>query len=304
MKFPENSWHIISWLQSKTVKQPDIVRLDMSESDLFNLDIGKRGGDFFLGYFSHNGMNLALEKYGLYAELKNLGFENVVTHFDTSDAFKHKISVFNETKARKNLLIELVLRKSYFKLKMPFDFKHNGKCYQCLTIDWLAMQNPNADFTPRRPRLPGQKYPGLGLSAIVVELLMIACWRLGVSGLINFPGHYHNAFLYSKIFYYLDPLAQAKLQVLKKNFKNLPIDKLSWGIEWGCVKDLKSNEIFNWMVGEQLVPLDDVLKKLFNGKKYKKYVNGKMKDYKFVFDEQKYQDMKKKMTVKNMEKII
>jgi len=304
MKFPDNSWHIVSWLQNKKVKQPDIVRLDMSESDLFNLDIGKRGGDFFLGYFSHKGIKLALEKYGLYAELKNIGFEKVITHFDTSDAFKHKISVFSESRAQKNLLIELVLRKSYFKLEMPFNYKHNGKCYQCLTIDWLAMQNPKAEFTPRRPRLPGQKFPGLGLSTIVVELLMIACWRLRVAGLINFPGHYHNAYLYSKIFYYLNPEIQAKLLVLKKTFKSIPIDKLSWGIEWGCVKDVKAKKIFNWMVGEQVVPIDDTLKKLFNSKKYKKYVNGRMKGYKFEFDESKYQEMKKKMTVKKMEKFI
>ena len=59
-----------------------------------------------------------------------------------------------------------------------------------------------------------------------------------------------------------------------------------------------------WMVGEQLVPVDDVLKKLFAGKKYKKYVNTRMKDFKFEFNEGKYQEMKKIMTVKNMEKII
>ena len=84
----------------------------------------------------------------------------------------------------------------------------------------------------------------------------------------------------------------------------MPIDKLSWGIEWGCVKDIKADKIFNWMVGDQIVPIDDTLKKLFNGKKYKKYVNRRMKDHKFEFDESKYQDIKKKMTVKNMEKII
>ena len=58
------------------------------------------------------------------------------------------------------------------------------------------------------------------------------------------------------------------------------------------------------MVGDQIVPIDDTLKKLFTGKKYKKYVNEMMKDNKFEFDELKYHEMKKKMTVKNMEKII
>ncbi len=82
------------------------------------------------------------------------------------------------------------------------------------------------------------------------------------------------------------------------------MDKLSWGIDWGCVKDLNKNETFTWMVSEQLVPVDERIKKLFTGKKYKKYVNEKMKEFNFSFDEAKYQKIKKKITVTSMEKII
>jgi len=304
MNFPNRYRQIVAWLNKKNLKQREIVRLDMEEADLFNLDIGKRGGDFFLGYYSSDGIRMALEKYGLYAELKNLGFTEVLTRIDTSDTFKHKISVYFDEIKQKNLLIELVLRKSFFKLNMPFKYAANGKFFQCLSIDWLSMQNPRAMFTPRRPRLPGQKFPGLGLSSLAVELLMIICWRLKVAALVNFPGHYHNAVLYSKIFYYLDPTLQARFLALKKTFKDIPLEKISWGIDWGCVNDRKTGQIFEWMVGEQLVPLDDTLKKLFNEKKYKKYVNARMKDFKFEFNENKYQELKRVMTVKNMEKII
>jgi hypothetical protein len=240
----------------------------------------------------------------VYAELKNRGFHNVITDIDTSDPFKHKITVFEEREDRRNMLVELVLRKSIIKVNMPYQTKHNGRSFQSLTIDWLAMQNPNGEFTPRRPRLPGQKFPGLGLSIIAAELLMIICWRLKLEALVNFPGHYHNAYLYSKAFYYLDPLAQAKFLALKKTFKAFPLDKLSWGIDWGCVSDENTHEPFTWIVSEQLAPMVDRLKKVFKDKKYEKFVKEKSKNFRFTFNDEKYQEIKKKITVKCMEKII
>jgi hypothetical protein len=99
-------------------------------------------------------------------------------------------------------------------------------------------------------------------------------------------------------------VAQAKYLAIKKAFKTLPLDKLSWGIDWGCVREENSNEVFAWMVSEQIVPLDEKLKKLFSGKKYKKYIDEKIKEYRFVFDEEKYQNIKKTITVSSMEKIV
>ena len=89
---------------------------------------------------------------------------------------------------------------------MPFDTEYNGKSYETIAIEWMSLQNPYGEFTKDRPQLPGQQKPGLGVASKAVELLIIMAWRLNLSGLLNTPDHYHNAYLYSRIFYYLNPL--------------------------------------------------------------------------------------------------
>jgi len=304
MIISDKYWRIARSLYKKRIKQSSFGNLDLSDTDLFNLDIGKRGGEFFLGFFSKEGVKLALEKYGLYAELRNRGFNNVITNVDTTDPFKHKILIFNEKKSQANLLMELVLRKSFFKLDLPYANKHNGKCFQCLTIDWLSMQNPKGEFTPRRPRLPGQKYPGLGMSAKVVELLMIVCWRLGLAAIVNIPEHYHNAYLYSKIFYYLNPDIEAQFCALKQTCKNYPLHKISWGIDWGCITDLNSSLPLKWFVSIQIIPLEKELKEIIFSKKYKNYVKNKSKEFRFEFDENKYNRIREEISEDFMEKTI
>lgn len=304
MKYYTKYWRIARRINTEQLHKGRFSQLDFSESDLFHLDIGKRGTALFLGYYSKEGIDLAFHKYGVYKKLSKKGFKNVITDLDTRDAFKHKIALYHEKKHRDNLVIELVVRKTYCKVEMPWKCELNGKFYPALAIDWLLIQNIFGDFTKQRPRLPGQKYPGLGFSHIVLELLLIICWRLNLSGLINVPEHYHNAYLYSKAFYYFDPDEQARFQALKKTFKNYPLDKISWGIDWGCVIDLNCNAPFTWIAKEQIIPLEKELKRLFQSKIYKEYVLQNEGNYKFAFDDKKYIEYRNRVSVKKMEKCI
>jgi hypothetical protein len=138
----------------------------------------------------------------------------------------------------------------------------------------------------------------------VLELLLIICWRLNLAGIINVPNHYHNAFLYSKIFYYLNPSAQAKFMALKKTFKKYSLHKISWGMEWGCVNDLVEDKEMEWFVQHQIVPLHKDLQKVFKNKNYKQYVQKQISHFNFSFNEEKYQSCLAKFKGKNLEKCI
>jgi len=297
-------WHIAKRLQTEQLQKPDISQIDFSEKNLFHLDIGKRGSTFFLGFYSKEGLKIAFEKYGVYKKLEKKGFKEIITDIDTSDPYKHKIALYYKEKNKKNLLVELVVRKQYFSVHMPFDCHINNKSFLALAIDWLLIQNITGSFTEKRPRLPGQHYPGLGFSHLVLDLLLITCWRLNLAGVLNVPEHYHNAYIYSKAFYYLDPNLQAMYLSLKKCFKNFPLDKISWGIDWGCVIDLNCNKPFQWPIAKQVVPLEKELKGVFQGLSYRRYVKQHIKEYKYEFDEAKYLQCKNKMSEFNMEKCI
>jgi hypothetical protein len=304
MIFFNKFWRIAKRIQTEQLHQTEISDIDFSEKDLFQLNIGKRGSTLFLGYYSKEGINLAFHKYGIYKELAKKGFEDIVTDIDTSDPYKHKISLYHKIKNKDNLIIELVVRKIYFSQNMPWKCQVNGRSYEGLAIDWLLIQNILGTFNQRRPRLPGQKYPGLGFSPIVLELLLIICWRLNLVGLINVPDHYHNAYLYSRAFYYLDPDDQAIFLALKNKFDKYSLDKISWGIDWGCVIDLNCNQPFQWIAKKQIIPLEKELKSTFHSKRYREYIRDKEGTYNFAFDEKKYLECKSKVTDKNMEKCI
>ena len=297
-------WWIAKRLRTNQLQRKTSEELSFSESDLFNTDIRQRGGDYFLGYYSTDGINLALKKYGVFSLLEKRDFKNISTKVATSDIYKHQLSIYYERRDADHLLIEVVLRKEFITINMPFDNELQNKKFEVLTIDWLCMQNPQIKFDSKRPQLPGQKFPGLGFSRVAVELLMNMNWRLNLAGLINTPEHYHNAKFYSKIFRYVNPDTQAKFLALLRDLKHISIDKLTWAIEWGCVNDKTSNQPFVWIVDKQIVPMDVRLKKIIQGNEYSKYVNKQKKTYSFEFNEELYEQNKRKKSQKEMENII
>jgi hypothetical protein len=65
-------------------------------------------------------------------------------------------------------------------------------------IEWLAMQNPDASFTDDRPQLPGQTHPGLHVAKQLMQMVFELARKQGRDALLNFPEHFHNAWLYSR----------------------------------------------------------------------------------------------------------
>ena len=152
----------------------------LTEADLVG-DLGSTGGSSkFLGYYTRHALELAIEWAGLFDRLRSLGFYCPYLDLDLSNPSGHTVRLFaDSTKAE--LLVELRLR---IETSIVTEVR-------LLKIEWLLMQNPRAQFSHAKPRLPQQTHPGLGLVSDVISLLIVICDRLELDGIVFIPSHYH-----------------------------------------------------------------------------------------------------------------
>ena len=114
-----------------------------------------------------------------------------------------------------------------------------------LYVEWLLLQNPRAEFL-RRPRLPGQEHPGLGLLREVVGLLVVMCDRLGLDGILFVPAHYYMAALGRRHLRFLSPEDAAVYEALRNAVAELSLAAATRAIEDGRVVDSASGEVIWW----------------------------------------------------------
>ncbi len=262
----------------------DFDDVNLSSVDLFDLNIGRRGDNLFLGYFSVHGLALIFDKYHLKEKLQEKGFKNLKFVINTDDPYVHRLLLNNRHGGKNENLIELIIKREYLKVAMPFKNPLNGKQYRMLAIEWLMMQNPRSRFSEKRPRLPSQQYPGLGIASEALELLIYACRRLGMHGIINIPNYFHNALFYSRIFYYENPVDQAKLLAIIRDTQKFKLIDIAWAIEDKALIDLRTNMPFEWFKGCQVFPLVKPLDQLYKGREYKNIVKKEMKNYNYSID--------------------
>ncbi len=294
-KIPKRYWRIAKRLTIAELQEPNGSEAFFSEKDLFEVNIAQRSEGLFLGFYSKKGIQNAFEKYGVLEDLKARGFKNLIFEIDTNDPYIHRLVIYDGKKDSNRLVVEVVLRKKIVEISMPFAHSLNGKMFETLAIEWLCMQNPYKKFSKERPRLPGQQFPGLGMASKAVEILIMTAWRLHLAGLLNTPDHFHNAYLYSRIFYYLNPEHQAKFQALYRDLKDMSIEDISWAMEWKAIVDAQTGKPAEWIIGEQIVPLHSDLKDLFESKEYHRWVEKQSKTYRFYLDKKKFEEMKAKV---------
>jgi acetoin utilization deacetylase AcuC-like enzyme len=201
-----------------------------------------------LGYYSLQGMELTLERAGLLDRLRRIGYSPTL-EFDLDNPAGDTVRLYGDER-KTELLIEGRVRID----------RATVQDAALLRIEWLLMQNPRAGFTARRPRLPGQKHPGLGVLPDVMSLLVVACDRLGLDGLLFVPAYYHTACQGRKYLRFLSPEDEAFMRGLEAALAGIPLPEATHAVEQKRVVNRRTGTFVPWRSMPMVFPVTDRIK--------------------------------------------
>ncbi|KAK8894920.1 hypothetical protein M9Y10_023361 [Tritrichomonas musculus] len=271
---------------------PDTNLFDSSDTldDIFG---SLRGGNKFLGVYTKEDITQMIKESPIDKKICDLGYKDWYVDFDLSDCFVHYGYIKDPSLPSENMFLGFIICQ-LGEYKFPPDIPEIAQKIltfrsdlNMLNIRWLSLQNPKAHFTPARPRLPGQQFPGTGLARDAFILFKEAAESQHRDGIVNVPEHFHNAYGY-KHFIFLNPERQGiflrLISDLKKDISEKGLAMVSWAIYLGfcyAVDDLKDNEKshisncwvqdgkFVWDSSDQLFPISNRMLAYFSNSIYK-----------------------------------
>ncbi|NOZ75832.1 MAG: hypothetical protein GXO90_10770 [FCB group bacterium] len=257
---------------------PDDSELLQSETDLFDDLSSSRGSSRFLGVFSTRGITFGLKQFGILDHLQHAGLPNGQVRLDTRDPYRHRIQIIHEMGSREILSAELVMRRG--QLSLPLLAPLHQPAHDFLIVEWFLLQHPLKRFTKKRPQLPGQDYPGLGISRLIFELLYWTGRRLQVSGVVLIPNYLHTGLFYGRQCLFLDPEKQGQLYALAGLLsRDVKLDQLSWACAEGHLIRRKSDESLPWKPAPMVLPVSQALKDYFHAPEYIVQMSRAKKEY-------------------------
>jgi acetoin utilization deacetylase AcuC-like enzyme len=242
----------------------DGLAFSLTDEDLAVLVPGAPRSTRFLGYFSRNGVELLLERAGVLAQLRAKGFRTLRVELDGRDAPGGTLRVACEDRGPDAREVLVELRAARSRSAVPG--------MEVIAVDWLLLQNPREPFSERRPRLPGQQHPGLGLLRDFMGWLVVVGETHGLDGVFFVAAHYHIAMQSRRLVCPLRPEDEARLQAMGRALEGVPLPEATAALDSDRLVDVATGEPVRWEPMETVLAISERLRALVSGRTYEEAV--------------------------------
>jgi acetoin utilization deacetylase AcuC-like enzyme len=182
------------------------------------------GARTVLGFYTAEGIEYALERYRILPFIRRLGFEQLRVDVDEVNGCDRARVWGTDDKSK----TESVLMEAEFARRRVGEFT-------VLFVNWLSLRNPRAAFGAKRPKLPGQEVPGLGLAREVTKLFELMAQRLVLDGVAFRPSWFHMAYAGRHSARFLDPARQGRFEALLRDLASVPLLEATRAVAEGMV---------------------------------------------------------------------
>ncbi len=255
----------------------------VSERDILSGLVEEKSTSLFLGRYSIAEVAAVLGKRSFFKEARKRNLWPLAFNLDSSGYPIQRYQIFLEEEKPEKLIVDLKIREGRVRpgdhLHLPASFY----TFEFLILEWLTLQNPLLRFSPKRPPLPGQEHPGLGLGKKVVDLFVYLARLTRKDGLLAFPAYFHNALLFIRYFQFLNPEKQGEILAIEKAFPDIPFKHLAWVVYLNCLRG-EDGRAYEWKAEEQVYPLHKSLKEYLENKAYRKMVKHVLNSRHFTID--------------------
>lgn len=113
-----------------------------------------------------------------------------------------------------------------------------------LYIHWMTLRNPKATFSDKRPPLPGQEVPGLGLMREMGELFAKIAKELKLPVVSFRPAWYHMAYAAKSHFQFMDPIRQGRFEAMVRDLHKMSLREVTLAVSQKRI--LMNGQPFEW----------------------------------------------------------
>jgi hypothetical protein len=281
------------WLEFQSHDRAPRLNLEISPEEL-QLELAKIPAPLFLGRYSKEEIRTKFERCQILPELRSAGFDPLILEVESDGLVEHRVLVHTGERNYDRVLLELRLREGVFKVKdtiariNPQLHKlFQAETIPMLWIDWLLLQNPFARFPDRKPPLPEQKYPGLGILNLVVPLIGEFASETRKHAVLDIPEHFHGALFYSRWMRFFNPEMEGKMKAILRDLKNFSLAAISWGVLLDGLFNRSLGRFEDWKPGEQIYPLSINLEHYFDSPIYRELAEKALAENHYSLDLEK-----------------